>query len=392
MPRLIPTGGSTGQVLTKTTSGFDWASGGSSSLGPGVVLKRDRFSPPIVSDFPIILDHAGAVPTLSFDETEGLRYSIGGGNTSSSGFNLKAALRSVSGSWTVVAKIETIGLVSGETVMGLVVRESGTGKSVFFGPNSIGTTDTGTKKIVNFTNETLGTNTAARSGARNSSRGSWYKIDYNGSTISFYISMDGQSWFLEYSIAATSIFTSAPNQVGIGSASQGTSAYQTDAEMLVDYWDGGGILASTREILVGGSAGPKGDPGVGMKTGGTAGQVLVKNSGTDYDYDWRDMTHVPVVVITGDTLLNQTHDGAYVRSTSASALTVTVQPDSTYNFAVGTVIQVRQAAAGAVSIVAASGVTVTSSGTMVLRAQNSTVSLVKVAANTWDLMGDVGIA
>ena len=40
-----------------------------------------------------------------------------------------------------------------------------------------------------------------------------------------------------------------------------------------------------------GPAGPKGDPGVagaGVPIGGTAGQVLTKKSGTDYDTEWKD--------------------------------------------------------------------------------------------------------
>jgi len=45
-----------------------------------------------------------------------------------------------------------------------------------------------------------------------------------------------------------------------------------------------------------GPAGPKGDPGVtgpagpGVPAGGTAGQVLTKKSGTDYDTEWKDAT------------------------------------------------------------------------------------------------------
>ena len=42
-----------------------------------------------------------------------------------------------------------------------------------------------------------------------------------------------------------------------------------------------------------GPAGPKGDPGPagpGVPAGGTAGQVLTKKSGTDYDTEWKDPT------------------------------------------------------------------------------------------------------
>lgn len=39
-----------------------------------------------------------------------------------------------------------------------------------------------------------------------------------------------------------------------------------------------------------GGQGPKGDPGQGVPVGGTAGQVLKKKSGTDYDTEWADET------------------------------------------------------------------------------------------------------
>jgi hypothetical protein len=80
---------------------------------------------------------------------------------------------------------------------------------------------------------------------------------------------------------------------------------------------------------------------------------------------------------------------AYVRMNVASANTVTVSADSTTNFATGTIISIRQVGAGTTTITAGGGVTISSPSTLALRAQNSTVQIVKVAANTWDLMGDV---
>lgn len=39
-----------------------------------------------------------------------------------------------------------------------------------------------------------------------------------------------------------------------------------------------------------GATGAQGDPGVGVPTGGTTGQVLAKNSNTNYDTEWVDNT------------------------------------------------------------------------------------------------------
>lgn len=76
--------------------------------------------------------------------------------------------------------------------------------------------------------------------------------------------------------------------------------------------------------------------------------------------------------------------------TSASATNVTVPPNSTIAFPIGTVIEVAQLGAGQVTIVAGAGVTIQSAGTLVkTRAQYSAVSLRKRATDTWLLAGDL---
>ena len=82
---------------------------------------------------------------------------------------------------------------------------------------------------------------------------------------------------------------------------------------------------------------------------------------------------------------------AYVRMTSATGVNLTVPPNSTVAFPVGTVIQVRQAGAGKVTVVAGGGVSVLTAETLLLRKQGSTASLIKVATDTWDLVGDLEV-
>lgn len=81
--------------------------------------------------------------------------------------------------------------------------------------------------------------------------------------------------------------------------------------------------------------------------------------------------------------------GTYLRMNVASANSVTVDPDSVTSFPVGTFLTIRQAGVGITTIVAGAGVTITTPSSLVLRTQNSTVQLIKIAANTWDLIGDV---
>jgi len=46
-----------------------------------------------------------------------------------------------------------------------------------------------------------------------------------------------------------------------------------------------------------GPTGPQGPAGQGVPTGGTAGQALIKSSGTDYDADWQTLTTADIYVI-----------------------------------------------------------------------------------------------
>ena len=85
------------------------------------------------------------------------------------------------------------------------------------------------------------------------------------------------------------------------------------------------------------------------------------------------------------------HCGAYVRITSATPNTFTLDTDSNTipTIPVNSVITVRQTGTGTTTIVGASGVTLNSPGTASLRAQHSTVQLIKVGADEWDIVGDV---
>jgi len=75
---------------------------------------------------------------------------------------------------------------------------------------------------------------------------------------------------------------------------------------------------------------------------------------------------------------------------SATALVVSVPTDATYNFPIGTKIELLQVGAGQVSVAAVTPGTTTVNGTpgLKLRAQWSHAWLIKRAANTWLLSGD----
>jgi len=79
----------------------------------------------------------------------------------------------------------------------------------------------------------------------------------------------------------------------------------------------------------------------------------------------------------------------YVRMNKGTACNLTVPLNSSVAFPVGTQILIRQVGAGQVTVVATGGVTITTSQTLLLRAQHSSASLVKVDTDTWELAGDL---
>jgi len=82
----------------------------------------------------------------------------------------------------------------------------------------------------------------------------------------------------------------------------------------------------------------------------------------------------------------------YVRMNVETANDLTVPPSSSVSFAVGTQVHIRQAGAGKTTVVAGSGVTITTPETLKLRKQHATATLVNVATDTWELMGDLEAA
>lgn len=79
-----------------------------------------------------------------------------------------------------------------------------------------------------------------------------------------------------------------------------------------------------------------------------------------------------------------------VSMTNAAANELTVPPNSTVAFEVGTVLLVAQLGTGTTTIVAGSGVTIHSRGSALnLGGQYAVAQLVKLATDTWLLCGDV---
>lgn len=81
-----------------------------------------------------------------------------------------------------------------------------------------------------------------------------------------------------------------------------------------------------------------------------------------------------------------------VTQANAAANTITVPPNSTTAFPVGTRIDVGQDGAGQTTIVADTGVTIRTPETLKLRKQWAKATLIKRATDTWDLEGNLEAA
>lgn len=84
-----------------------------------------------------------------------------------------------------------------------------------------------------------------------------------------------------------------------------------------------------------------------------------------------------------------TDNGKLVTLNNASAITVTVPLNSSVAFPTGAQVSLARIGTGAVSVTGASGVTVNGTPTLNFRAQWSSATAIKIATDSWLLVGDL---
>jgi hypothetical protein len=126
--------------------------------------------------------------------------------------------------------------------------------------------------------------------------------------------------------------------------------------------------------------------------GGTTGQVLAKNSGTDLDFTWteQDDTTLAFNAQTGTTYTLVAADVSKLVTTSnASPVTVTIPANV---FVAGNQINIQSIGVGLTTISGGS-VTITSTGASssapVLRARYSAATIICTASNVFTVLGDL---
>lgn len=124
--------------------------------------------------------------------------------------------------------------------------------------------------------------------------------------------------------------------------------------------------------------------GTGLSGGGSSGTVTVS-----FDYSVGNQSVENAQTGTSYTLV-LTDAGKMVTCTNASAITLTVPPNSSVAFPTNTRIDLLQYGAGQVTVAAGAGVTIYSKASALkLSAQYAGATLWKKATDTWVLVGDI---
>ena len=118
----------------------------------------------------------------------------------------------------------------------------------------------------------------------------------------------------------------------------------------------------------------------------TAGEVLTATQ--------MDAVATAMIAINAQTSTSYTavlaDDGKLVTLDNASAITVTIPPNSSVAYGIGTQINLMQLGAGQVTISAGAGVTLRSAGSKLkTSAQYAVATCCKIATDTWVVIGNL---
>ena len=130
-----------------------------------------------------------------------------------------------------------------------------------------------------------------------------------------------------------------------------------------------------------------------LAVGALEATTVTPSSGVVFSDGTQTLEGVPsrtvIIQRTASNTLSGVERDDLIEMASSSAMTLTIPTDSTFNFPIGTSMDVLQTSTGQVTIAGAGGVTVNATPGLKLRTQWSSATLFKRAANTWVVYGDL---
>ena len=135
--------------------------------------------------------------------------------------------------------------------------------------------------------------------------------------------------------------------------------------------------------------GQSGTSAISHSGGATVKHVFVSEALNAFEAGLNET--IPLNAQTGTTYTLAAGDaGELITLTNAAAIALTVPTNATVPFAIGTQITIAQGGAGTVTVAGAATVTVNSADSdLKLRTQWSAATLIKLATNSWILIGDI---
>ena len=139
----------------------------------------------------------------------------------------------------------------------------------------------------------------------------------------------------------------------------------------------------------------KADTARGLPAAGATGEILAKNSATDYDVEWIPApggapTRRPISNQAGTTFTPGVSDeNTMVVMFNAAASTITLPSNTTAALPVGAEVDFLWAGVGQPTFVAGGGATANGTPGLKLRARYSAATAKKIATDDWVIIGDL---
>lgn len=399
------------QALVYDSASGKWKPGSVAASGGSignVLAVRETFAPPLASTFPVVV---GPITTIDHPDF-GLLVTA----TGTAANDVPCGIfkpKPTGTSWSVIGMIEMGSPNVSFSSFHLAVRNSATGRIT-----SVGHTNTGPDGLrIEFLNwTTTGYDSVAIPNIVGSHDYQYWKIEYDGTNLKFALSNNSVTWYPIGQFAPT--WVGAFDQVGLFMNAKVASPITLRCRF---YKDSSTPARAMPQLISGGA------PWAVTATGTAAVQVVplpeanllptsvlvfvngIKQAATSYTIEGSDLSlttnevgdaieiqraaatpnqTATVVSGTSDFTLSLSDLGIYKRVKKATAVTITVPDNATVAFPIGSQMNFIQTGDGAVVFAPAAGVTINSANTLATRKKFSGVTLTKVAANEWDLIGD----